>query len=330
MVKNLTTHARGCLLGLAVGDALGSPAEGKSPAQIREKWGRIKGFLLENQGGTDDTEYALFSARLMINYGFELTPEKIVEAYRSEILAGDNAYKGAGFSEILSIRNLENGLMPPASGQHLHSWSDGHAMRVAPYGIVAAGLPTLAAQLAAIDGCVTHSGEGIYSGQAVAAAIAVAMTGADVAHIVETAVSAIPEDSWTCRSITRAVTIARKYDDLWDAIQPLYDEIVCHYYHWADLGPEAVALAFGVLVAADGDFVESVLGGVNIGRDTDTIAAIAGAISGARAGLQAIPKDWQSRIQTAQGSCIKTVHGMNLISTADELAALARERRSAS
>ena len=326
MVTDIAAHARGCLAGLALGDALGSPAEGKTPAQIREHWGRIDDFLSPEQGGTDDTEYALFSARLLLTYGLELTPGNVVEGYRREIISGDNAYKGAGFSEILSIRNLEAGLMPPASGRHLHSWSDGLAMRVAPYGIAAAGDPALAAKLAAVDGCVTHAGEGIYSGQAVAAAIAAAMNGAELNTVFEAALSVLPEDCWTCRALRRALAIARDHPGVWNAIQPLHDEIVCHAYYWADIAPEAVGLAFGLLAAADGDFEESVLGGVNIGRDTDTIAAIAGAIAGARGGLTAIPPHWRLRLRKAAGTCIKTVRGMDVLETADRLADLALKR----
>lgn len=325
-MNDIALHARGCMAGLALGDALGSPAEGRTPAQIRERWGRIEDFLSPEQGGTDDTEYALFSARLLRTYGFELTPEQVVEAYRREIISGDNAYKGAGFSEILSIRNLEAGLMPPASGRHLHSWSDGLAMRVAPYGIVAAGDPALAARLAAVDGSVTHAGEGIYSGQAVAAAIAAAMTGAELDEIAEAAFSVLPIDCWTYRSLHRALAIAQDHPGVWNAIQPLYDEIVCHAYYWADIAPEAVGLAFGVLAAARGDFAESVLGGVNIGRDTDTIAAIAGAIAGARGGFAVIPPHWRLRLRKAAGSCIKTVRGMDVLEVADRLADMARER----
>ncbi|MCK7518779.1 MAG: ADP-ribosylglycohydrolase family protein [Ignavibacteriales bacterium] len=42
-----------------------------------------------------------------------------------------------------------------------------------------------------------------------------------------------------------------------------------------------VGLAFGIITAAKLNFEDAVLGAVNIGRDTDTIAAIAGAICGA-------------------------------------------------
>ena len=48
-------------------------------------------------------------------------------------------------------------------------------MRAAPFGVFAAGRPAEAARLVAIDGTVSHEGEGIYGGQAVAAGVAAAM-----------------------------------------------------------------------------------------------------------------------------------------------------------
>jgi len=214
--------------------------------------------------------------------------------------------------------------MPPQSGQHLHSWSDGLAMRVAPYGIVAAGDPQLAAQLAEIDGSVSHSGEGIYSGRAVAAAVAVAMSGASLQDIIAAARAVIPADSWTARAIAKGVEIGERSEEVWSALQPLYEKIVCSYYHWADVAPEATGLAFGILTAAKGKFAEAVLGGVNIGRDADTIAAICGAIAGASDGEKEIPRQWSTRIAAAKGNCIKTVKDMNIPEVAEKLAALAK------
>jgi ADP-ribosylglycohydrolase len=69
---------------------------------------------------------------------------------------------------------------------------------------------------------------------------------------------------------------------------------------------------------------EAVLGGVNIGRDTDTIAAIAGAILGAQQGEAAVSPDWSDRITVSRGTCLKVVEGMNIAETADQLARLSR------
>jgi ADP-ribosylglycohydrolase len=196
-------------------------------------------------------------------------------------------------------------------------------MRVAPFGIVAAGQPDLAARLAEMDGSVTHAGEGILSGQTVAAAVAQAMLGSPIATVIEAARNVIPVDSWTRRAIDRAVAVASQSPDVWNALAPLNAELVNSSYHWPDIAPEAVALAFGILVASQNDFRAAVLGGVNIGRDADTIAGIVGAIVGAQHGSTAIPAEWARRVSVSQGVCIGVVKGMTIEHTADLLAHVA-------
>ena len=319
----LSDRARGALLGLAVGDALGSPTEGKSPQEITSRWGRVTEFLSDEQGGSDDTEYALFSAQLLLRHGRALNSAHVADAWRKDIIKGSNAYKGAGFSEMMAIRNLREGIQPPASGQHLHSWSDGLAMRVAPFGIAAVGNPQLAAQLAAEDGAVSHAGEGIYCGQAVAAAVAVAMSGAPLETVLRATMEVVPKDSWTANAIAEGIKIGESSPDVWSSLEPLHAALVCSYYFWSDVAPEAVGLAFGIIAAAKGKFEDAVLGAVNVGRDTDTIAAIAGAICGALQGVSAIPEHWRQRVSSSRGICIAAVKGMNVVSAADELALLA-------
>ncbi len=327
MPNDITSASRGCLLGLAIGDALGGPTEGKTQQAIAREWGRVLDFLSETQGGSDDTEHALFNARLLLKHGLGLDSATIAEAWKTEIILSTNTYKGAGFSEMMAIRNLKRGLLPPQSGQHAHAWSEGLAMRVAPFGIVAAGRPAEAADLAARDGLVTNSGEGIYGGQAVASAVAVAMMGASINEIVDAARNSTPANSWTRRGIDHAANIAVGCKDVWSALGPLYESIVCSSYFWSDIAPEAVSLAFGIIVASRGDFSEAVLGGVNIGRDTDTIAGIVGAILGARGGEAVLPPRWVKRIARSKGVSLSVVRDMNIVETADKLAALASGRR---
>jgi ADP-ribosylglycohydrolase len=324
VVISLQDRARGSFIGLAVGDALGRPTEGKTPDQISSLWGRVTDFLSEDQGGSDDTEYALFSSKLLLRHKKGLTSQIVADAYRRDIVNASNSYKGAGFSEMIAINNLVKGLQPPASGQHLHSWSDGLAMRVAPYGITSVGDPHFAAHLAKEDGLVANAGEGIFSGQVVAAAIAVAMTGASFEQVVQTAMEIIPKNSWTASSIARGISIGNSCNDVWSSLKPLHASLACSYYFWPDIAPEAVGLAFGLIAAARGKFEDAVLGAVNIGRDTDTIAAIAGAICGASQGIQVIPERWIKRISVSRGICINAVKNMNIIEVSDELALLAQ------
>jgi ADP-ribosylglycohydrolase len=326
MVETLVSRAKGALVGLAIGDALGSPTEGKKRSEIIRQWGRVTDFLSDEQSGTDDTEYAMLSSRLLLKYGIDFVAGDVIQMYRTDVLNESNKYKGAGFSEMLFLQNLRSGLSSPLTGKHIHCWSDGLAMRTAVHGIAAAGKPDLAASLARREGEVAYSGEGVYGGVAVAAAVAAALGGADIQHIQQVALSSVPKDSWTHRSISEGVIIGQNSPDVWHALEPLEAAIARDYYHWSDIAPEAVGLAFGVFSASKGAFVDSVLGGVNIGRDTDTIAAIAGAISGAMNGYESLPEKWRTRVAVARGTCIKCVAGMNLAGTAEVLVNLASER----
>ncbi|NUS27634.1 MAG: ADP-ribosylglycohydrolase family protein, partial [Streptomyces sp.] len=78
-------------------------------------------------------------------------------------------------------------------------------------------------------------------------------------------------------------------------------------------------LAFGAYAAADGDFVEAVLTAVNMGRDADTTAAVAGALAGATRGVSAIPADWAAAITPARGTCLPSMAGHHVLDVADLL-----------
>ncbi len=311
-------------MGLAVGDALGQPTEGWTPEAIRARWGYIGGFI-GDAAVSDDTEYTLFSAKVLLEHGYKVTSSHFAEAWLTHIVPSPGPFKGAGFSEMAAIENLRRGLRPPLSGRHYHSWSDGFAMRAAPYGVVCPGRPVAACRLAAEDGVVSHAGEGLYGGLAVAAAVSVAMGGAPLEQIVGSALQAVPSDSWTSREIRRALDLAEPLDSARDAVQPLHDALAVTYYPWADLAPEAVGLAFGLLAAGRGDFRETVLAAVNLGRDADTVAAIAGAVLGAKVGYSGLPSEWRNKVGEATGRCLGSVRGLNPYTVADELAVLADE-----
>ncbi|MFE0189491.1 ADP-ribosylglycohydrolase family protein [Streptomyces sp. NPDC059008] len=341
---SLRDRARGALLGLAVGDALGAPAENMKPSQIRRRWGRIEGYVEDDPAGTDDTEYALFSGLLLAAHGSALTVAHVEAAWHQWIADRDEGpFRGAGFSERGTLENLRRGLAAPISAQHRHAWSDGLAMRAAPFGVFAAGRPAEAARLVAIDGTVSHDGEGIYGGRAVAAGVAAAMValpqgpstpgGAPLVPggtpstdvVIAAALSVVPEDSWTARSLRRAVGAAQRsrHDP---GITQLGTEravrsaVVIGGYPWTDLAPEAVGLAFGAFAAARGDFSASVLTAVNMGRDADTTAAVAGALAGALGGAAAIPAAWAGAIGPARGSCLPSMAGYHVLDVADLLA----------
>ncbi|TDC86902.1 ADP-ribosylglycohydrolase family protein [Nonomuraea deserti] len=338
----LRDRARGCLLGLAAGDALGAPAENLTPAEIRRRWGRLTEI---EGGGTDDTEYAIFAASLLVRHGHALTGEDVAAAYREEILpriAGP--MRGAGFSELGTVEALRRGLEPPLTGLvHAHGWSDGLAMRAAPYGIFCPGDPAEAARLVEQDGLVSAAGEGILGGRAVAGAVAAAMTGAAPDEVVAAALAVIPPDSWTARNIVRVRDVlghsSAMHADAYAAgdagpdpnpnvapnvgagvVEALHEAVVVRHYPWTDVAPEAVALAFAALLAGGGDVEASVTFGVSLGRDADTIGAIAGAVAGAGRGEDGVPRRWAGRIGPVTGKCLPVVAGRHVLDVADELA----------
>ncbi|MEU8398920.1 ADP-ribosylglycohydrolase family protein [Nonomuraea sp. NPDC048892] len=350
-MTSLRDRARGCLLGLAAGDALGAPAENLTPAEIRRRWGRLTEI---EGGGTDDTEYAIYAASLLVRHGHGLSAQDVAAAYRAEIIprvAGP--MRGAGFSELGTVEALRRGLEPPLTGLvHAHGWSDGLAMRAAPYGIFCPGDPAEAARLVEQDGLVSGSGEGILGGRAVAGAVAAAMGGATPDEVVSAALSVIPADSWTARNVVRVREVLAAFPDSADRdagdrdvggpehgdadlngsdpgepgpdgmelVEALHRAVVVRHYPWTDVAPEAVALALAAFLAGDGQVEASVTFGVSLGRDADTIGAIAGAMAGAARGERGVPARWAARIGPVTGKCLPVVAGRHVLDVADELA----------
>jgi ADP-ribosylglycohydrolase len=62
---------------------------------------------------------------------------------------------------------------------------------------------------------------------------------------------------------------------------------------------EELPIALGLLVATGGDFGETVLGGVNYGRDADSIASMGGALAGALGGRASVRPDWVEEVSNA-------------------------------
>jgi len=321
--SDLDDRIYGALIGQAVGDALGAPTEGMSQAQIRERYGWVDGFVSDDPVGTDDTEYAVLTAQIILRYGHALTSVDVSREWSRLLVQQEGGFYGGGFSEMTAINNLRAGLAAPASGMDNHEmWSDGSAMRIAPVGVFCAGDPAEAARLAAIDASVSHARDGIWCGQAVAASVAVALVTDDWEQVVQAGLDHVPPDSWTHRMILRAVAVGRRSPDVRAALDELEEAIAIRYYPWADVAPEATALAYGIFAAARGDYVDSVLGGVNIGRDADTIAAMAGAMAGALHGASAVPEQWRQQINTIRGHCIRATAGTDLRQLAYQFSAV--------
>jgi ADP-ribosylglycohydrolase len=205
----------------------------------------------------------------------------------------------------------------------------GAAMYVAPVGIVNAADPD-AAYAEAVDLTGAHqSSYGREAAGVMAAAVAEAMRPGATADSVVAACLRLAKDG--TRAAIEAVCEAASglghwegsFETLRAAVRP-YDT-VADTYRDQGLGArrpsrvhsiEELPLALGFLVIAKGDYRDTVLGGVNYGRDADSIASMGGAIAGALGGLGGVPKEWVEQVAAASRT--------DLVAPGRSIAAVAR------
>ena len=127
----LKDKCRGAIIGIAIGDSFGD-ASRKPDNQL--SYGITTDFHKGASWSTDDTEFALLTARTILECKGQLTDEDVVNAWLENVATQDE-FKRGGASEFEASRNLRRGLRPPLSGQYnSYCHSDGAAMRIAPVG----------------------------------------------------------------------------------------------------------------------------------------------------------------------------------------------------
>ena len=107
--------------------------------------------------------------------------------------------------------------------------------------------------------------------------------------------------------------------DLWKAWSPLHLQLRSEY---RAANAEAIPEIFALFKLTKGDFIEGVLTAANFGRDSDTLAAVVGAISGAKNGLSVIPIEWIEKVRRPSGRCLKFTNTLDIQQVAIELAKL--------
>jgi ADP-ribosylglycohydrolase len=349
-VSPLTTfeRAHGALLGLALGDAIGLPAlfhrAVRFPAERGILWKysaeldsqQVNKFSLpftpyhpERLGlsGTDDTEFAAVSARILVAVGANPTPQGLFDGWVDEVVvAGGEIWSGV--SERASIENARKGLVPPATGRdNPHHFDDGAVSRSVPVGIRFAGRPERAAEVAGWAAHITNDADGVWAAQAMAATISAAVAGADVNTAVTAGVDQVPEDSWLGRTITRAKDALDREGSGFAAAPAWNDEIVGNVYNFGNVAPETLAIAYAVLLACDGDLVSGVQLAALVPKLADSMPAMVGAVCGALQGASVIPATWQDRLENLRGHAVPSTAGVLLADLAKSLVALAEADR---
>ena len=295
-MSELTTRDRfrGCLLGLAAGDALGTTLEFKTPGTFQKIDDIVGGgpFRLEPGQWTDDTSMALCLATSLIERG-EFDPQDQMERYvrwRQEGYLSSNGVCfdiGGTVSDALS-RFEETG-EPYGGSTKPNSAGNGSLMRLAPVPMYFAGDAAEAIDRSADSSRTTHGArEAVDSCRHYAGLLVGALRGVDKGTLLSARYCPV-EGLWGRSPL--AEKIAEIADGSFKRREP--PEIEGTGYVVRAL--EAALWAFH----ESDDFREGALLAANLGDDADTTAAIYGQLAGAHYGAEAIPVEWRERLTMA-------------------------------
>ncbi|HSW29050.1 MAG TPA: ADP-ribosylglycohydrolase family protein [Longimicrobiales bacterium] len=284
-------RVRGALLGLAVGDALGTTLEFKAPGTFEPLGDMVGGgtFGLDAGQWTDDTSMALCLAESLVETGrFDAADQmrRYVRWYREGYLSSTGTCFDIGGTTAAALHRFESTGEPFSGSTDPQSAGNGSLMRLAPVVLFFRDDPAEAVRLAGESSRTTHG----------------AKTAVDAcryfAALLLGAVRGVPKDellSWG-----------------WAAPLPFWRDDPLH--------PEVVAVAKGSYrgkaahdIVASGyvirtleaalwafhravDFRSGALAAVNLGRDADTTGAVYGQIAGAWFGEEGIPEVWRAKL----------------------------------
>ena len=217
----------------------------------------------------------------------------------------------------------------------------GATMYVAPVGVVNAADPE-GAYAEAIDIAGAHqSSYGREAAGVFAAAVAAAMAPGATAESVTSAALELAHDG--TRAAIEAVLAAARTQTDWRTAIPVLRKAIEPFdtvgpdYRAPDMDArrpsrtkaiEELPVALGFVLLSGGDYSDAVLGAVNYGRDADSIATMAGAITGALGGASAVPAQWREQVASASRLDI-TEPGRVLATLAVELHAQDAQRAAA-
>lgn len=289
----------GCIYGLAIGDALGYPNEFIKLDQILQK-NQGKGTLDFEPSEmcppgfyTDDTQMSLAIADALIKSDIsKYNIEEIMKNVADEFVKwydSNESYRAPGQTCLRGCQALKSGVYWRESGDR-SSKGCGTAMRTAPIGLVFHKDEAKLIEVATCSSLCTH-----YTDTAISAGIG-------TAYLVALALNKVPHSNW----IEKLCSLKQLNDEFRNKI--LQVNTVLNYPHWNALralgegwlGHEAVALALYCVLKNPRDYEKTVLMGANTNGDSDSIACIAGAISGAYNSSKKIPSKWIEEVEDSE------------------------------
>ncbi|GAA3791071.1 ADP-ribosylglycohydrolase family protein [Streptomyces coacervatus] len=295
-------------------------------------------------GPSDDAEWAAFAAEALLRAGDDtalgdLTRERRARAaidltwnaLASEVAAAaDRAPEvesavlplRARISVRAGLGNLATGLRPPATGHdNPHYFDDAACVRACVLAVAHPGDPRLAADLAEFDARYTQDGDGVHGARAMAAALALALTGADVRTCVTAALTELPETTEIGRNARHALKLAADAETAFTLIPLLEHQIVDHVYSYGIAAAETVPVALALTAASNGRIAEAVPAAACLSRVADSAPALVGALTGTLGGGGSIPPSWREACRTLSGCALPRLTGTDLVELAELLEA---------
>lgn len=332
---SLQNHILGGLMGAALGDALGAATEQHQIDEIIEAHGGLLRELIpppvdtfshSDVAGlvTDDCSQMFTLAQAIIDADGDLDANSWLQALLRWSQTSPMRHQMGP-----TTRPLLEALARGESGDHIGvvgsstrkltsmGATNGAAMRVAPAGLVHPGDVEAAVELAWVTCQPTHDTQiAAAAAGAIAAGVATALVpDADVFRVVSGALEGARlgqalgkrEGRFVAgpnvhRRMEMAVNEALRADSFEDALRRIEATVGNSV-----MAAESVPAAVGIFVAAGGDTLACAVGGANIGNDTDTIAAMAGAMGGALQGYDALPADKMATIREANDEDISAL-----------------------
>ncbi len=286
----------GCLLGTAVGDALGLPFEMMSRQRQLKAYPEIEGhhFFLGRGMFSDDTQHSCMVAQALIasNADTEVFTRELARQFRWWLLT---LPAGTGKATLLSVLRLWIGVNPHNSG--VFSAGNGPSMKSALIGVCYGQDTVKMCQLVRAATAITHTDpKACFGAIAVAVAAGMASRGQPVSppEFLDRLRDVLSNEDagefldLVCRvvrSVTAGDDTLRFADDL-----GLTKGVSGYTYH-------TVPVALHSWLRHQGDYRGAVVDVIRCGGDTDTTGAITGAIMGAGVGKAGIPKQWLQNIR---------------------------------
>ncbi|WP_419887074.1 ADP-ribosylglycohydrolase family protein [Neobacillus niacini] len=315
----LLERYQGCLIGGAIGDALGWPVEFLRLDEIKQKYGPQGITQLEKGRSnlveiTDDTQMTIFTVEGLLraenrgrNKGIVHIPEVVYRSYlrwlntqgvNSDVEKDGWIYSIEGLHTRRAPGNtcldaLMSGKMGTMERPINNSKGCGGVMRTAPIGLLYK--KEQAFKLGCESAAITHGHpSGYLSAGALSYVIAAIVAGEDLDTAVEQALEECvmyPSSEECSQLIKKAVALTNSDISDLQAIGSLGEGWV---------GEEALAISIYCALKYQNDFQKAVITAVNHNGDSDSTGAITGNILGAYLGLKGMPENWVKEVELSE------------------------------